>query len=144
MSSLLLLWYMKKFIAFEWQFQIPDCDDPIIDIDYRLGQIGRNNHFIKVHVISKTGFLARFKPLPETLVLQAFHFKFFIQRSNTLMLTTISWWLMMVTVLKCWLQNHSVVDFFIGDIFHMKNRSSTPQMAHQYLAFVTNLRHQHR
>ena len=56
-TGLLLAWYMLKFIAFEWQFQIPDCDDPIIDIDYRHGPIRRQHHFTRVHVISKNGLL---------------------------------------------------------------------------------------
>ena len=56
------------------------------------------------------------------------------------------WWhryvgnFMMVTDLRCWLQNHYVGDFFryVGDFLNVLNRSPTSWIGHQHLKFVTN------
>ena len=60
------------------------------------------------------------------------------------------WWhryvgdFMMVTVYRCWWQNHNACDFFryIGDFLNVLNRSPTSQTCHQHILSpisVTNI-----
>ena len=65
---------------------------------------------------------------------------------TVMLVTSLCWWLydgpsLMVTVFRCWWQNHYVGDFFcyVGDFLNVLNRPPTSQTCHQQIWSLTSV-----